>query len=587
MKKYMTWMLCILTLLLSVGMFAACREEAPPVTTPDPTPLAAPVGFSVADDVLSWTPVEGAVSYLVTCEGEKYTTETASLDIFCIADRPGVKFSFTVTAKGDGQTTLDSPASEPYEYSFRASSDGIGYVLASDGVTYLAKAEDPEKLVGKIYIPGEYDGYLVTGITNEGFKDCTGITGVVMHNNIELLGVSAFEGCTELTRISLPWTVNLIDYSAFKGCAKLSYVQLPESLSAIAFQAFEGCTSLTSLTVSPKNRNFKADLNCLYKRNGELVLYAGGASGVLPSEVTVIGQQVFMNSPLERIVLHEGIEEIKLGAFANSALKELTFPASLIEIGEQAFVGCTSLERIVITKGISAIGKRAFYGCTAATFISIPGTVDSIGDEAFGALADAVVMLSGDVHQLGGYVFSGANVSVYTDWQADGDEPAWPFNWGLAPEKTQDGWISSPGAPWKYPTVRYFANCTLKTDDNGALYVTKGTICFREVGLNEAAPESGVQYYNEKIEGLYVVGVIDSDAGMLAPVREGYTFLGWSTTEGGEINLPVRQVESTVEGTDGGESTTVTRDITLISEEIDLIRFGEDVVLYAIYQKNA
>ncbi len=588
MKKYGTLILCILALLLCMGAFAACREKEPPVVAPDPVTLSAPTGLEVVDDVLTWTPVEGAVGYTVACEGEKYDTDAASLDVFCIADRPGVKYSFTVTAKGDGKTTLNSAESEAYTHSFLASSEGIGYILSADGVTYLAYAEEPEKLVGKIYIPGEYDNYLVTGIASGGFKDCNGITGVVMNSNVERIGALAFANCTELRRISFPWMLTEIGASTFENCTKLEYVQLPESLASISYQSFKGCDALASLTVSSKNRNFKAELNCLFKRSGELVLYVGDGSGTLPAAVTKIGANIFMNSEIEHLVIHEGITEIGEAAFLGSAIKDLTLPSTLESIGQEAFANCLGLTRIVIEKNVEMIDARAFYGCTNVTYISIPGTVREIGVEAFAGLGDVAVMLSADVRTIGSEAFGGANMAVYTDLGTEGEEPAWPIGWGTEAIK-QGGFIAQPAYSWKKTTVRYCANCLLKVDEaTGGLYVAETRLVFGETGMNDAAPGVTPRPFNKAVDGIYAVGILDNAAGILAPVREGYTFLGWSTEREGAVVIAVRLSETEVTDPDSGETVKVTRYMNLSTEDLAPYRTAEGPTsLYPVYQKNA
>lgn len=54
-----------------------------------------------------------------------------------------------------------------------------------------------------------------------------------------------------------------------------------------------------------------------------------------------------------------------------------------MEIGERTFKGCTSLESIVIPKGVTMIGSCAFEGCTSLTTVTLPAGVKNIDYEAF------------------------------------------------------------------------------------------------------------------------------------------------------------------------------------------------------------
>lgn len=54
-----------------------------------------------------------------------------------------------------------------------------------------------------------------------------------------------------------------------------------------------------------------------------------------------------------------------------------------MEIVERTFKGCTSLESIVIPKGVTMICGFAFEGCTSLTTVTLPAGVKHINYEAF------------------------------------------------------------------------------------------------------------------------------------------------------------------------------------------------------------
>ena len=54
-----------------------------------------------------------------------------------------------------------------------------------------------------------------------------------------------------------------------------------------------------------------------------------------------------------------------------------------MEIGERTFKGCTSLESIVIPKGVTMIGSCAFDGCTSLTTVTLPAGVKKIEYDVF------------------------------------------------------------------------------------------------------------------------------------------------------------------------------------------------------------
>ena len=65
------------------------------------------------------------------------------------------------------------------------------------------------------------------------------------------------------------------------------------------------------------------------------------------------------------------------------ALVSLTIGDQVTEIGENQFVGLSSITNIDFPSGLKKIGKHAFYGCEALTSVSIPNSVTEIGEDAF------------------------------------------------------------------------------------------------------------------------------------------------------------------------------------------------------------
>lgn len=64
--------------------------------------------------------------------------------------------------------------------------------------------------------------------------------------------------------------------------------------------------------------------------------------------------------------------------FANTKIKEVVLPESLIEIPEYCFYECTKLKKVHMPNGLKSIGFCAFGGCVSLEEIIIPSTVDKI-----------------------------------------------------------------------------------------------------------------------------------------------------------------------------------------------------------------
>ncbi|MDO4749182.1 MAG: leucine-rich repeat protein, partial [Eubacteriales bacterium] len=65
-------------------------------------------------------------------------------------------------------------------------------------------------------------------------------------------------------------------------------------------------------------------------------------------------------------------------------LKNVTIPDTVKNIGSYAFEYCSGLESVTIENGVESIGTYAFYGCTALSSVTMPVSIANISKYAFG-----------------------------------------------------------------------------------------------------------------------------------------------------------------------------------------------------------
>ena len=86
------------------------------------------------------------------------------------------------------------------------------------------------------------------------------------------------------------------------------------------------------------------------------------------------------------------VKRIAAGAFSKSEISSIELPTTLVEIGDNAFSGCSSLKSIDLPEGLSTLGASAFYGCKAIETATIPSTLTTIGMAPFyGCTGTAVI----------------------------------------------------------------------------------------------------------------------------------------------------------------------------------------------------
>ena len=101
--------------------------------------------------------------------------------------------------------------------------EGLKFTLSEDGsyysVTGIGAATDTD-----IVIPSTYNEKPVTSIGGYAFRDCSGLTSIIIPDSVALIGDWAFEGCSGLTSITIPDGVTSIGKYAFEGCSGLTKI---------------------------------------------------------------------------------------------------------------------------------------------------------------------------------------------------------------------------------------------------------------------------------------------------------------------------------------------------------------------------
>lgn len=117
-----------------------------------------------------------------------------------------------------------------------------------------------------------------------------------------------------------------------------------------------------------------------------------------------VGNQAFAGCTcLERVTLIN-CADIGTSAFYNCALAEVALPSGLTSIGVTAFRNC-ALTEVIIPEGVTVIGNNAFDGCTALAKVTLPSSLTGIGLGAFKNCALTEVTIPAGVDSIRSYTF--------------------------------------------------------------------------------------------------------------------------------------------------------------------------------------
>ncbi len=224
------------------------------------------------------------------------------------------------------------------------------------------------------------------------FGECISLTKVHLMNNPEVLTERMLYGCTSLKELNLGTELQTISKLALGNCSSLEELNLPATTTLVEETAFVGMKSLTQITIPAENIHYSTVDGVLYNKDLTcLIAYPAGniaKSYVMPDTVKTIKEGAFYNAMnLEEVTLSSNLEIIPKTCFYYAGnIKMITIPDSVKVIEEAAFIGCSKMEKVIISEqsSLEKIGKYAFNLCQTLSSIYIPSKVKVIEEAAFG-----------------------------------------------------------------------------------------------------------------------------------------------------------------------------------------------------------
>ena len=168
-----------------------------------------------------------------------------------------------------------------------------------------------------------------------------------------------------------------IGYRAFEGCDGVTNVVIPDSMENFPKAVF------LKTAMYRDEANWEGDV--LYISNWAITTRSNdtGEYTIRPGTVGIAGSGFYDAGRMTKIVIPEGVRWIGSDAFCfKSRLGSVKLPSTLLGIGSDAFQGCTDLSEIRLPDGLRTIGNGAFQECSF-TGVRIPASVTQIGQDAF------------------------------------------------------------------------------------------------------------------------------------------------------------------------------------------------------------
>ena len=187
------------------------------------------------------------------------------------------------------------------------------------------------------------------------------IKSIVIGEGITEIGNYAFYGCSSVTSVTISNTVKHIGYRSFRDCDSLSTITIPIGVTHIYQQAFENCRLLN--TVNMGNNVYYIGSFAFNNTPWNTQMYT-------KSGAVYVGKLLYCynenNSNVTHLTINEGTIGIASYAFQQASISSISFPNSLIAIGQRAFYNCNNLTSLVIPANVHE-AFCAFENCSGLT----------------------------------------------------------------------------------------------------------------------------------------------------------------------------------------------------------------------------
>ena len=280
--------------------------------------------------------------------------------------------------------------------------DVIDQVVIGEGITSIGNGVFQNTGLTSVSIPES-----VTSIGIKAFSGCKALTSVTISENVTSIGMNAFYDCSALTSVIIPegyfffeenvfygtdfvhlnGTIykgnNGVQYRVIEGLAYVAY--LPDTVSMEQVDDYipvevEGSEDTYPVIKDHIVIDGGVDGNIQWlvvQEDGKQILLISGSGEMQNYSTTnsyslIAAPWINYRSTIEKAIISEGITSIGNCAFYNCTnMEEIIIPDSVTQIGVSAFYYCRNLAEVTITEGVTDIPSNAFNYCSRLTTIHL------------------------------------------------------------------------------------------------------------------------------------------------------------------------------------------------------------------------
>ncbi|MEG2856688.1 leucine-rich repeat domain-containing protein [Bacteroides sp.] len=409
---------CMTVLLTTVMFMNSCSKEeqiVPKITSVElehlPTKTVYYVGeeFDVSGLTLKVTYSDN-LSKIVVVKKEQVTgfTSTApNSNLVLQVKESGFLVTFSVSIASNGVQSVSikhNPSKVVYTLGESLSLEGMALEVAyENGITKEINSVSADMISGFDSSKPSLKQLLKVVVEDKEASLEVSVLPIKVVNNEIVSSVAS-----EVRSFVIPEGITAIKEAAFFDNATVEEVVFPTSLRSIGDEAFDHCLNLKLADLS---KTAVVELsNGVFGRTALTTIS-------LPKTLKIVGPMAFYSTRnLKEVTLPDGVEEIGLTAFTNSAIETITIPNTVYSIG-RAFYQCDMLKTIrtagtkttVSTDKVAKIEGECFNHSANIETLEIPESITTIGISVLGQCKVKHLTLPASVRMLAHNAFGGAS----------------------------------------------------------------------------------------------------------------------------------------------------------------------------------